>query len=885
MTSPRTHIHRIFTLLFAWSAATIPQAVLAGPGTQVSVSRSGASPITTSSQRIDRDGTIRSLYNVRDRARAGAPEQAAREFFADRHLVAPGSGELIAAGTAASNTGYHVRFEQYFAGLPVHGGSVTVSMTLGREITMVVNNTVPAIRLSMPASVLAPEEAMERARRAVNADDSPAGVEDAARLMVYRGSDGKDHVAYRVTVVRGAGSAATGDWEIFVEASGGAVLGLQDQFVHSGPTIRGHGFAYRSDPLSAARQKYGSRGFTDQNDATSDSLDAYRVPVDLDSLEVLDGSVWLRGPFCEITDIEAPADSAYGMPTPDGFFFDRSRPEFEAVNAYYHAGLVAARLRELGFALPALRLRIDPHGCGGRDDSHYSPTGHWIAFGTGGVDDAEDADVLWHEIGHALQYSMIPGWGGGECGALGEGFADYWAASYSRSLGEWQPSDPEYHWLFNWDGHNPFWSGRITNDGRSYPFGSMGIHEAGQIWSSALVGILGDLGREVTDRLVLHSFSYLGPGITASDNAQAIVQADRDLYGGRHLPTLFYWLSTLKGFIPRTVEPGILVINDDPEGTNARKSEKGTIDAGCICSAVAMISAVDATAAQLTTFASLDTSRLSAFSLVILSGGLNPRPFDDPVKRAALVRYAQNGGRIVVEGGEVGYFYRKDQEDRDPEFREHVLHAVSFVSDVPDADLICGTGGMFAEPNVLPVSIRFAPRSGFADRDAMTPATSTPGTISLGGWSGTPSAAGIIAHVTPERTVNTVFLPFAVSSIGDSAVGAALIQNVLAFVFSSVATGVEEISAPVPFGYGLEQNYPNPFNSSSDISYQISDIGMTKLTVYDILGREVVTLVNERKAPGKYTVRFTAEGVSSGTYLYSLEVGGTRLVRKMVLTR
>ncbi len=675
-----------------------------------------------------------------------------------------------------------------------------------------------------------------------------------------------------------------------MEASSGAVLGLQDQFVHFGPTVRGHGFAYRSDPLSAARQKYGTPGFADQNDAANDSLNAYRILVDLDSLEVLNGSVWLRGPFCEITDIESPTDSTYRAEGPDGFFFDRSQPEFEAVNAYYHAGLVAARLRELGFALPAQRLRIDPHGCGGRDDSHYSPTGHWIAFGTGGVDDAEDADVLWHEIGHALQYSMIPGWGGAECGALGEGFADYWAASYSRSLGEWQPSDPEYHWLFNWDGHNPFWSGRITNDGRSYPFGSMGIHDAGQVWSSALVGILGDLGREVTDRLVLHSFSYLGPGITASDNAQAIVQADRDLYGGRHLPTLLYWLSTLKGFIPRTGEPGILVINDDPVGTMARKSEKGVIDPGCICSAVTMLSAVDATAAQLTTFASLDTSRLSAFSLVILSGGLNPRPFDDPVKRAALVRYVQNGGRIVVEGGEVGYFYRKDGEDRDPEFRENVLHAASFVSDVPDADLLCGTGGMFAEPNVLPAAIRFVPRSGFADRDAMTPGTG-PGTMAFGGWSGTPTAAGIIAHVTPERTVNTVFLPFAVSSIGDSAVSAALIQNVIAFVFSSVATGVEE-AAPAPFGYGLEQNYPNPFNPTTTITYAVAGGGSqqagasnVRLIVFDLLGREVATLVNERKAPGRYAVQFTAEGLSSGTYLYCLEVGGTRLVRKMILTK
>jgi hypothetical protein len=103
---------------------------------------------------------------------------------------------------------------------------------------------------------------------------------------------------------------------------------------------------------------------------------------------------------------------------------------------------------------------------------------------------------------------------------------------------------------------------------------------------------------------------------------------------------------------------------------------------------------------------------------------------------------------------------------------------------------------------------------------------------------------------------------------------------------------VGEISDAVPLGYGLEQNYPNPFNPTTTIAYAVAEAGSqqagaanVRLIVYDLLGREVAMLVNERKAPGRYTVQFTAEGCSSGTYLYSLEVGGTRLVRKMVLTR
>ena len=98
-----------------------------------------------------------------------------------------------------------------------------------------------------------------------------------------------------------------------------------------------------------------------------------------------------------------------------------------------------------------------PHGFQGKDNSHYSPTGNWISFGTGGVDDAEDPDVIWHEYGHAIQYSFAAGWGDGECAALGEGYADYWAASYSRWAGQWTKDDAPYSWVYKWDGHNEFW--------------------------------------------------------------------------------------------------------------------------------------------------------------------------------------------------------------------------------------------------------------------------------------------------------------------------------------------------------------------------------------------------------------------------------------------
>jgi len=98
-------------------------------------------------------------------------------------------------------------------------------------------------------------------------------------------------------------------------------------------------------------------------------------------------------------------------------------------------------------------------------------------------------------------------------------------------------------------------------------------------------------------------------------------------------------------------------------------------------------------------------------------------------------------------------------------------------------------------------------------------------------------------------------------------------------------TTAVESSSEVPATFALEQNYPNPFNGISNFGFSISDFGWVKLTVYDLLGREVAVLVNERKPAGHYEVRFDASGLSSGVYLYRLEAGGFVATRKLHLVK
>jgi hypothetical protein len=87
----------------------------------------------------------------------------------------------------------------------------------------------------------------------------------------------------------------------------------------------------------------------------------------------------------------------------------------------------------------------------------------------------------------------------------------------------------------------------------------------------------------------------------------------------------------------------------------------------------------------------------------------------------------------------------------------------------------------------------------------------------------------------------------------------------------------------VPKGFILEQNYPNPFNPSTTIKYNITTTDVVKLKVFNALGQEVATLVNEQKEPGTYSVNWDAKGVASGVYYYRLEVGNTILPAKKAI--
>jgi DNA-binding beta-propeller fold protein YncE len=104
--------------------------------------------------------------------------------------------------------------------------------------------------------------------------------------------------------------------------------------------------------------------------------------------------------------------------------------------------------------------------------------------------------------------------------------------------------------------------------------------------------------------------------------------------------------------------------------------------------------------------------------------------------------------------------------------------------------------------------------------------------------------------------------------------------------FEYVETAVEsDESMIVPDEFQLSQNYPNPFNAATKIKYSVGKQGITTLKIYDMLGREVATLVNEALPIGSYYIEFDASQLPSGTYVYELKSGNITLTKKMTLMK
>ena len=426
--------------------------------------------------------------------------------------------ELRVDDVRESLTGTHIHYQRYVDGVPLVGSDAVERIPRGGQMPSVIRNEDRRGRLSSARTVY-------------------VRVDGVMHRAVQRLEEDRAHRRYLRCY----------------DINTGALLQETPLFFHAAAQV--------FDPNPVA--KLNAPQLQDQNNAASAvPASAYSV-VDLAGLSA---SGPLAGPNVKIVDTDAPFTTR--AEASQSLLFDRSQPQFEEVNAYFHIDRSQRYLQSLGYTgtrrIAGYAIPVDAHAAAGSDNSLFSigdvPGEGALFFGDGGTDDAEDSDIMLHEFAHAIHESIAPGVFSGapssEARAMAEGFGDYWAFSsgYAGTIAS---------------GRDPFcigdWDARCWTDDSSqrcgYPAGSDCLrrvdsvktmadflhagdpgteHLNGAIWSSALREIFEAIvrrygvesGRRLTDTVVLESLFDATADPKFADQARHLIDADLALTGG-----------------------------------------------------------------------------------------------------------------------------------------------------------------------------------------------------------------------------------------------------------------------------------------------------------------------------------------------------------------
>jgi hypothetical protein len=295
-----------------------------------------------------------------------------------------------------------------------------------------------------------------------------------------------------------------------------------------GPSAKstGTGTVFFPNPVAQLQDE----SLTDQKDADYAALQpAYRNV----TLTNLDGSGTLTGDWAQVvSETGDPARSSTNT-----FTYHRNDDRFEQVMAYYWITQAQRYIQSLGFGTgtyPAVnmqsqRVRINQLGADNSFETDHPVLE--LRFGKGGVDDAEDAEVILHEYGHAIHFSQGFAFASEEAGAISEGFGDYWAGDVTNIVAP----TPDPACIADWDSTSytpgPVHCLRRLDTNLHYPADLNGeVHHDGQMWSRALWDIRTALGHVKADTIILNGqFDFTGT--TMTQLARATVTAAQSIYG------------------------------------------------------------------------------------------------------------------------------------------------------------------------------------------------------------------------------------------------------------------------------------------------------------------------------------------------------------------
>jgi hypothetical protein len=466
---------------------------------------------------------------------------AAAASEALREAKAP-AAELAKDGSVESFGIDIDRYQQEVGGVPVIGSQAVVADGPGERAGVVADSTTTGI-----ANPAEPEIGSAEAVRTARSSAGTKALRAPARaeLAIDPDSAGGRQV-WRVLI---PSLRPFADFEVLVDAASGAVVSRRDVLQR----VQGRAKVFVVNPVTL---NGGSTGLADNGDQDSALLTSLRQPVVLQHLrkksKCLDGA--FAHAFLGSKTEVCSKSRRWGRLT-------RAEDGFEAANAYEAVDRTQTYVRLLGLPRQIGYRRIPLRTNRGKaDNSAFSFFTRDITFGRGGVDDAEDSDVVIHEYAHSLQDSQVSDFGMNEQGmAIGEGFGDYIAAVMTAVVPG--TSAEAAACIFDWDS-NPLGIPCLRRtdlsetlaDANASPSCATDPHCVGQVWSSALWKLRGELGADSTgqsamDKIVLQANFLITADARFRDAANALLAADSQLYGGAHATPITAELTT-RGFLP-----------------------------------------------------------------------------------------------------------------------------------------------------------------------------------------------------------------------------------------------------------------------------------------------------------------------------------------------
>ena len=489
------------------------------------------------------------------------PVAVARQHLAGRLATRSGDGgdsDFALVDYRESPGGRHVHFRQTIDGLPLSGGYVTVS--LGKnddEVSLVTGRTLANIRPSPATARIVHGRAIQIARRAVGVRGTLRG--EVTAEAVYFAVDVS--TAIRAWEVRLPAIDPLGDWLVVVSAVDGTVLARSNRMAFDHPGASGQVF----DPNPVVSSGAAVPPPSDCDSATNEadlSGEYFSRPL----LGIDSGQGQLIGEYVDLTApgvVTAYKIAGQANEPSHVYSYPCNDDRFEEVMVYYHVDTTQRLIQSLGFtgasAIRAAPLPAHPHYSVGCNAFYSTENGGYIAFMDGcttdppdqielPVDWAEDADVIIHEYGHALQDDQAGGvfFATPEGRGMAEGFADFLVAAVSADpcMFEW-PTAVGTELLgisclpsFKDPDSGPFRN--LVND-LHYPEDvNTDEHVTGLIWGGALWDLTQTLGGDEAARMkvltiALQGNFYLNEASGFAESAAAVCQADIDLYAGADL--------------------------------------------------------------------------------------------------------------------------------------------------------------------------------------------------------------------------------------------------------------------------------------------------------------------------------------------------------------